>query len=81
MFTKRFVKDAAERAIATMAQTLLAVLTVDGLGATIDWEHILTVALVAGLLSVLKSLIATQTGDSRSASLVGSQIDRGGDTR
>lgn len=62
MFTKRFWKDATERAISTAAQSLVAVLGVDGL----NWLHvdIKGVAATAGgaaILSLLKSIVAAKT--------------------
>lgn len=75
MFTKRFLKDATERAIATFAQAVLAVVSADGLDIlNLNWEQVLSVGLLALVLSVLKSIVATQTGDSQSASLVGSDL-------
>ena len=76
MFTKKFWLDAGERAVATFAQALIAVLTVDLTGATIDWKVVVGTALVAAALSVLKSIVATNVGDSQSASLIGTKVNR-----
>ena len=71
MYSKLFWKDAAERAISTMAQALLAISGVDGLNlANIDVRAILVGTLIAGILSVLKSIVALQTTTGNSASLV-----------
>jgi hypothetical protein len=77
VFTKQFLTDAAERAIATFAQAVLAVLSADGLSIlTVQWDQVLSVGALALVLSVLKSIVATRTGDSQSASLVGSELER-----
>lgn len=60
MWTSLFWKDAAERAIRTFAQTLLALI---GTGAAtslvaLNWPELLGVAALAALLSVLTSVIA-----------------------
>lgn len=71
MFTRKFWKDAAERAVSTAAQ--VGILAWGG-GAVPDvslpWWTI-PVAMVGGAaLSLLKSLGARKVGDSESASLV-----------
>ncbi len=64
MFTLPFWKDAAERAIATAAQTAVGVLGVAGLGLLdVDWTAALSVSALAGLVSVLKSVVASRFGD------------------
>lgn len=73
-----FWKDTAERVIATIAQVLIAVLSVDGLDLiALDWTAALTTVVVAGALSLLKAIVANAvTGNSVSpASLAPS--DRG----
>ncbi len=71
MFTKLFWKDASERGIATAAQSLLALWTVAGIGLLdIDPKASVSVAGMAAVLSVLKSLVATVFGNNESASLV-----------
>lgn len=62
MFTRDFWATAAERAIKTIAQSLLAVLA---LGTTlwgVDWAEAIGIALLAGLISILTS-IAGPKGD------------------
>jgi hypothetical protein len=71
VFTAAFWKDAAERAVATAAQALIAVLGVDGLDwLQVDAKGIAATASGAALLSVLKSLVASKVNDPDSASLV-----------
>jgi len=71
IFTAMFWKDAAERAVATAAQALVAVLGVDGLDwLQIDGRGIAATAAGAAVLSVLKSLVASRVNDPDSASLV-----------
>lgn len=69
LYSLPFWKDAAERAISTAAQSAIALLSVDGLGLLeVDWTVTASAAGLAALLSVLKSLAASTTGDG-SASL------------
>lgn len=70
MFTIKFWKDAGERAIRTAAQALLALWATDVSGVlTVDWLQAGSVAALAGLMSVLMSIVATGVGDRESASL------------
>lgn len=66
--SKLFVIDAAERAIKTVAQTLVALLTADGaLGlVNVNWADKLSVAGLAGLVSVLTSIASAGNGNSAS---------------
>lgn len=57
------VKDAAERAVATAAQTAIAVIGVDAVTqqvsiVAVDWPLVAGAAALAGALSVLKTLAA-----------------------
>lgn len=71
MFTLIFWKDAAERALTTAAEVVLGFLVIGSTAiADVDWAHIGSVAAVAAGASVLKSLVASNIGESRSASLV-----------
>lgn len=71
MFTKTFWKDTAERCVKTIAQTMVAMLTAGATGLlTVDYINLLSVAGLAGLVSVLTSIGSASVGDSKSASLV-----------
>ena len=74
MFTKKWLKDAAERAISTFAQTALALLvavaTTNGGISSVPWLAVLNVSGLAALISVLKSVVASSLNDKTSASLV-----------
>lgn len=71
MFTATFWKSAAERAIKTVAQALIAVLaatTFDWF--TADWQAIAGTAATAGVLSLLSSIASAGIGDKGSTSLM-----------
>lgn len=69
-FTKVWAIDAAERAVKTIAQTLVALLSADGvLGILeVNWGQMASVAGLAGIVSVLTSIASA--GDGNGASLV-----------
>lgn len=61
MWTSLFWKDLAERVIATVAQVVLGIITVQGFDiANFDWHTTVTLIVVAALGVVLKALVATQ---------------------
>jgi hypothetical protein len=71
MFTATFWKSAAERAIKTVAQALIAVLaatTFDWF--TADWQAIAGTAVTAGVLSLLSSIASAGIGDKGTTSLM-----------
>lgn len=72
MFSKLFILDAAERAVKTIAQTIVATLLASEAIGLFDanWGDIFSVAGLAGVVSLLTSIASSQTGDSQSASLV-----------
>lgn len=71
MFTKKFWKDASERAVKTAAQTSVALLTADGvLGVLdVDWGQGASVVGLATLVSLLTSVASAPAGSSGTASL------------
>ncbi len=69
MYTITFWKDAAERAIRTAAQALLALWATDVSGVlAVDWVQAGSVSALAALMSLLMSVAATGTGSQDSAS-------------
>ena len=71
MRNKSFWIDAAERTIRTIAQSLLALMGTDALGIVgLDWMQMGSVAIGAGLMSLLTSIVATGIGDKGTAELV-----------
>jgi hypothetical protein len=72
LFTTKFWADTAERSIKTLAQSLLA-LTVVGEGVfnilTVNWQQALGVAVGAGVISILTSIVSATLTSSDSASL------------
>ena len=61
MFTSTFLKDAAERAVSTFAQTLVALVGTDAVDIlTVDLGDSLKAAAVAGGLSLIKSYAAAR---------------------
>lgn len=54
---KEFIKAAAIRAIKTMAQTALALLPAAAMITEVDWMTVLGTAALAGVASVLTSVI------------------------
>ena len=71
MYTLTFWKDAAERAIRTAAQALLALWATGVSGVlAVDWVQAGSVAGLAALISVLMSVAATGVGDRESASSI-----------
>lgn len=57
LWTREFWAAATERAVKTVAQTVVAVVGVAGTGLlSVDWVQTLSVAAAAGLASVLTSI-------------------------
>jgi hypothetical protein len=67
-----FWLSAAERAVSTAAQAAVAVIGTDLVvsAVSVDWYYTASVALGAGILSVLKGIAATYVGDKGTPSLV-----------
>ena len=72
MFTSQFWKDTAERVLSTMAQALLAVIGADAFVPTAveSWQQGAVIVLLAGLMSLLKCIIAIRVGQEGTPSLV-----------
>ena len=71
MYTITFWKDAAERAIRTAAQALLALWATDVSGVlAVDWVQAGSVSALAALMSLLMSVAATGTGSQDRKSVV-----------
>jgi len=81
MFTKKFGFSALERAIKTMAQTIILIFGANQINVvTIDW---LTVAGLAGggfVLSILTSIISLPIGDKDSPSLLTTIVETKNET-
>ena len=70
MFTLFWLKDAAERALKTCAQSLLATLTLNGVDILhLDWEQALAAVATATAISVLTSVLSAGVGSKGTASL------------
>jgi hypothetical protein len=70
MFNPKFLKDAGERAVATVAQTFVALVGTDALDIlSVDVGDAVKAAVAAGVLSFVKSVAASKVGD-KSASAV-----------
>jgi hypothetical protein len=70
VFSKVFLADASERALKTVAQVVLALLTVDGADIlSLDYGQVASAALTAGVISILTSIVSASARGSESASL------------
>lgn len=56
MYWKKWAKAAAVRAIKTFAQTMIGGITVGAALSEINWSYVGSVAVVAGILSILTSI-------------------------
>ncbi|WP_096822752.1 holin, partial [Lactococcus garvieae] len=70
MFNQTFLKDTAERAVKTFAQSMAAVKTAGVTGVLdVDWVNALSVSLLAALVSVLTSLGSGYVGDDSASAI------------
>lgn len=71
MFQKRFLLDAAERAVKTAAQAAVAVLTAEATGLLeVDWTQLISVTGMSALMSLLTSVASFGVADRGSASVI-----------
>lgn len=78
MFDKRFWIAAAERAIKTFAQTLVALIGTGAVGIMdLDWPQMISIAATATVLSVLTSIASANFGSNPGPSLADESIEPG----
>lgn len=65
ILTKQWWKAAAIRAVKTIAQTAVSMLTVGQLFTDVDWLGILSISAVAGIISILTSLAGLPEVDEK----------------
>jgi len=65
VFTKQWLKAALIRALKTVAQTAVSMLTVGQYFTDVDWLGIASIALVAGIISILTSLAGLPEVDEK----------------
>lgn len=71
MFSRIFVLDVMERAVKTVAQATLALLTMDGVNVfSLDWGQVAKASLTAGFISILTSIVTAGVRERGTASLV-----------
>jgi hypothetical protein len=76
MYDLRFWKAAGERAIKTLAQTLVALIGTSAVSIiNLDWAQMIGVALTATVLSVLSSLASANFGKNPGPSLADETIE------
>ena len=56
MFTKEFWKDAADRAVVTVAQAAIASIGTAMIVEAVDWKFVASASALAGVLSLLTSV-------------------------
>lgn len=68
LFTRVFWADTLERAIKTVAQSAVALVTAGQIITDIDWQTVVGVSATAGVVSVLTSIASGRVGDPATAS-------------
>lgn len=66
--SKQFWADAGVRAIRTMAQTAVGVISAGAVMSDVDWAQVASASALAGLVSVLMSLDRIGTGTAQTQS-------------
>lgn len=78
MFNSLFWKDTFERVLATMAQVLITLFTVDQFNLlTADWTLVVSATATAGVLALLKALVANAAVDNTVSPASLAHDDRG----
>lgn len=77
---KTWAKAAAVRAVKTLAQAFLGGLAVGMALSDIDWKHLISVAVVAAIISILTSLAGLPEVDKKEI-IYGPEYHRGDDDR
>ena len=71
MFDKFFLRQLAERAVKTFAQTFVALAGASQMDwLNLDWQHLAATSLIAAGLSVLTSIASDKVGPTDSPSMV-----------
>lgn len=71
MWTKDFWVDALERAVKTFAQAAVATISANAMGVLdVDWLAVLSVAALAGVISIFTSVASAPLSTRGTASLV-----------
>jgi hypothetical protein len=71
MFDKFFLRQLAERAVKTFAQTFVALAGASQMDwLNLDWQHLASTSLIAAGLSVLTSIASDKVGPIDSPSMV-----------
>lgn len=62
---KKWWAEVGERAIKTVAQTVVAIIGTAVIMSQVDWHHALSASLLAGVLSVLTSIATVTPKESK----------------
>lgn len=79
MWTKIFWIDAADRALRTFAQALLATITVGDAIYHVDWTAGLGIAATAAIASLLTSVATSKVGETGTAAIITPNTHAGGE--
>ena len=67
---KTFIIQALKRALWTMAQTALSFITIGAAISDINWKYVASVSLVAGVYSLLKSIVVSMPEASHEGTII-----------